>query len=61
MNHFDDYIALAMALHAAALIICNLTPSPKDDKALGDLSQIGVKLYRALEIVAGIVLPLAKR
>jgi hypothetical protein len=60
MNHLDDYVALAVALHTAALIICNLTPTPKDDEALGDAGKVAVKLYRALEIVAGIVLPLAK-
>jgi hypothetical protein len=61
MDRLPEYVALAVAIHAVALIICNLTPSPKDDKALGDASQIAVKLYRALEILAGIVLPMAKR
>jgi len=61
MDRCDDLVALAVALHTAALVICNLTPSPKDDEALDGAGRFAVKLYRALEILAGIVLPLAKR
>jgi hypothetical protein len=61
LERIPDYIALAVALHGVALLICNLTPSPKDNEALGTLSVLAVKLYRALEIIAGIITPLAKR
>jgi hypothetical protein len=44
-----------------ALLICNLTPTPKDNEALGTIGALAVKLYRALEIIAGIITPLAKR
>jgi hypothetical protein len=61
MNHLPEYASLIMALHTAALIIVNLTPTPEDNEALGATGSLIVKLYRALEIVAGIVTPLAKR
>jgi hypothetical protein len=61
LERIPDYIALAVALHGVALLICNLTPSPKDNEALGTISALAVKLYRALEILAGIITPLAKR
>lgn len=61
MERLPEYVDLAIALHGVALIIVNLTPSPKDDEALGTISAIAVKLYRVLEIAAGIVLPNAKR
>lgn len=61
IEHLADYAALAVAVHGVAVIIVNLTPTPKDDEALGTISAIGVRAYRALEIVAGIITPLAKR
>lgn len=61
MDRLPEYIALAVAIHGVALIICNLTPTPKDDAALGSVSLTAVKLYRVLELIAGIVTPLAKR
>ena len=61
MEQLPEYVALAVAIHGVALIIVNLTPTPKDNEALGTISALAVKLYRALEIVAGIVTPLAKR
>ena len=61
MDRIADYIALAVAIHGVALVIVNLTPTPKDNEALGGLSRMIVKLYRAIEILAGIVSPFAKR
>ena len=61
MSHLPQYIALAIAIHGVALIIVNLTPTPKDDEALDTISRLAVRLYRAVEILAGIVGPLAKR
>jgi hypothetical protein len=61
MDRIADYIALAVAIHGVALVVVNLTPTPKDNEALGNLSRIVVKAYRAIEILAGIVSPLAKR
>jgi hypothetical protein len=61
MNRVSEYVALAVAIHGAAVLIVNLTPTPKDDEALGDVTRMAVKLYRAVEILAGIWTPLAKR
>lgn len=61
MDRFADYIALIVAIHGVAVVIVNLTPTPKDNEALTTYTRLGVKLYRALEILAGIITPLAKR
>jgi hypothetical protein len=61
MDRFADYVALAVAIHGVAVVIVNLTPTPKDNEALTTYTRMGVKLYRALEIIAGIITPLAKR
>jgi hypothetical protein len=61
MEHFADYVALAIAIHGVAVIEVNLTPTPKDNEALDTYSRMAVKLYRAVEILAGIISPLAKR
>ena len=56
-----EYIAVAVAVHGAAVAIVNLTPTPKDNEALGNYTRMAVKLYRAIEILAGVVSPLVKR
>ena len=61
MDRIAEYIAVAIAVHGAALAIVNLTPTPKDNEYLGKYSRIAVKLYRAIEILAGVVSPLVKR
>jgi hypothetical protein len=61
MDRFAQYVALVVALHGVALVIVNLTPTPKDNEALGNARRVVVRLYRAIEILAGIVGPLAKR
>ena len=43
------------------MIIVNLTPTPKDNEALGNFGRFVVRAYRLVEIIAGIVTPLAKR
>lgn len=52
-NHVDLISAL-FAIHAAAAVIVNLTPTPADDKAVA-------KYYRVIEILAGIVTKIAKK
>ena len=49
------------AIHALAVAIVNLTPTPKDNEALAGFQGGVVKAYRLIEIVAGIIGPLAKR
>lgn len=61
MEQLSEYVALAVAVHGVALVIVNLTPTPKDNEALDDYSRMVVKVYRAIEILAGIVGPKAKR
>lgn len=48
MDHFNKYIEAAFAIHAAASVICALTPTPKDDKILG-------KVYKVIETIALVV------
>lgn len=60
-KHFADYVNLAIAIHGVAVVIVNLTPTPKDNQNLTAWSRILVRLYRAVEIIAGIVGPMAKR
>ena len=61
MDRLADYIALAAAIHGAALIVVNMTPTPKDDVALTTASKAVVKIYRAIEILAGVITPFVKR
>ena len=42
---FSKYVEAALAIHAAASVICALTPTPKDDAFLG-------KLYKVIETIA---------
>lgn len=57
-----DYVDLAIAIHGAAVVVVNITPTPKDNEALGTIQRIVVKAYRAIEILAGIVnAPAVKR
>ena len=61
MDRITDYIALVVAIHGVALIVVNLTPTPKDDAALTAAAKAIVKIYRAIEILAGVITPFAKR
>lgn len=54
ITHHQELLEVALAAHVTAQLICNLTPTPKDDELVG-------KFYRALEILAGIITPMAKR
>lgn len=51
--HGTEIVAALLAIHAAALAIVNLTPTPKDDAALA-------KIYRVIEIIAGVITKLSK-
>ncbi len=61
MDRISDYVALAVAIHGVALVIVNMTPTPKDNEALSSYRRLAVKLYRAVEVLAGIVSPMVKR
>ena len=45
MHKLNEYIEVALAIHAAASAICALTPTPKDDAFLGNA-------YKVLEFIA---------
>ena len=45
MSKLTDYLEIALAVHAAASIICALTPTRKDDDILG-------RIYKVLEFLA---------
>lgn len=45
MNKLTEYLEVALAIHAAASLICALTPTRKDDDFLG-------KAYKVLEFLA---------
>jgi len=60
-DRIAEYIAVAIAVHGAAVAIVNLTPTPKDNEALSRYSRMAVKLYRAIEILAGVITPMVKR
>ena len=60
-GHGKQLVEAAMLLHGAALIIVNLTPTPKDNEALSSTGSMVVKLYRAIEVMAGVITPLVKR
>ena len=49
-----DLLEILLALHGAAVLIVNLTDTPKDDAAVA-------RFYRGVELLAGIFSPLAKR
>lgn len=61
MDRLSEYVALAVALHGVALVIVNMTPTPKDNEALDNYRRLVVKAYRAVEILAGIISPRVKR
>jgi hypothetical protein len=54
VDHATTFLTVAASIHAAALVIVNLTKTPKDDEILA-------KTYRIIEIFAGIVTKLAKK
>ena len=52
-ENWEAITAVAVGVHAAAVAIVNLTPTPKDDEIVG-------KVYRFVEAIAGIFTRTAK-
>lgn len=50
----QTFVEILLAIHGVAILIVNLTPTDKDNKAVA-------KYYRVIEIMAGIVTRLAKQ
>lgn len=61
MRYLPEIVTVAVAAHGLAVAIVNLTPTPKDNEALDTYSRMVVKVYRAIEILAGVITPLVKR
>jgi len=55
MDRVADYVALAVAVHGAAVVWVNMTPTPKDNQQLDKYSRLMVKTYRVVEILAGVI------
>lgn len=53
-EHAQAIASIALTLHIWAIVVVNLTPTPRDDAMLR-------RAYRILEALAGIFTPLAKR
>lgn len=49
-----EIISALFAIHAGALAVVNLTPTPKDDEVVA-------KYYRVIEVLAGVVTKVAKK
>ena len=54
LNNWAEVAGVAGALHILALAIVNLTPTPKDDEIYG-------KVYKVVEMIAGIISKTAKK
>lgn len=61
MDRIADYVTLAVAIHGLALMIVNLTQTPKDNEALSNAAKVAVRAYRVIEILAGVVTARVKR
>ena len=53
MEHLNQYLEVALAIHAACSAVCALTSTPRDDQFLR-------KVYRLIEI-GGLVIGRAKQ
>lgn len=60
-SRLTEIVAIAVAVHGVAVVIVNMTPTPKDDKQLSDLARSIVRGYRVIELVAGLVSKKAKQ
>jgi hypothetical protein len=52
-SNWSGVLAVLAAVHALAIAIVNLTPTPADDAVVA-------KVYRVIEVLAGIITPNAK-
>ena len=60
-SHLNTIIEIIMNLHVLALLIINITRTPgKAFNASGSYSFIG-RMYRLIELLAGLISPLAKK
>jgi hypothetical protein len=61
LSNKRELFEVILAAHAVAVLVVNLTPTPKDDEAVSSVGAMLRRAYRAMEILAGVVTPLVKR
>lgn len=54
LDNWGEIAGVLAAVHVLALAVVNVTPTPKDD-------EFYAKLYKVIEVLAGIVTKLAKK
>lgn len=60
-GNMRELFEIGLAIHGVAVMIVNLTPTPKDDEAVSAAGATLRQSYRIIEILAGVVTPLVKR
>lgn len=54
LDNWGEIAGVLAAVHVLALAVVNVTPTPKDD-------EFYAKLYKVIEVLAGVVTKLAKK
>jgi hypothetical protein len=54
LSNAQQLVEILRAVHGVAILIVNLTPTPKDNEVVA-------KYYRVIEVLAGIITRLAKK
>lgn len=54
LSNAQQLVEILLAIHGVAILIVNLTPTPKDNEVVA-------KYYRVVEVLAGIITRLAKK
>lgn len=54
LSNAQQLVEILLAVHGVAVLIVNLTPTPKDNEVVA-------KYYRVIEVLAGIITRLAKK
>ena len=60
-GNMRELFEIGLAIHGVAVMIVNLTPTPKDDEAVAGAGAALLQSYRIIEILAGVGTPLVKR
>lgn len=61
LDHKGQLFDILTAAHGVAVLIVNLTPTPRDNRAVDSAGVFLRQAYRAIEILGGVVTPLVKR
>lgn len=60
-GNMRELFEIGLTIHGVAVLVVNLTPTPKDDEAVSAAGATLRQSYRIIEILAGVVTPLVKR